>query len=94
MVVFQRWDEHGPGDDVIIVANCSNAAKENYLIGLPEAGVWKLRINTDASIYSDDFSNCVSGDLTAGQGERDGLQAQAPVSIGPYSVLIYSKDRA
>ena len=93
VVVFQRWDEHGAGDDVMIVANCSNAAKENYLIGLPEAGLWKLRANTDASIYSDDFSNCASGDLNGEQGERDSLQAQAPVSIGPYSVLIYSKDR-
>ena len=37
--------------------------------------------------------NCASGDLDARQGERDGLQAHAPVTIGPYSVLIYSQDR-
>ena len=94
IIVFQRWDEHGAGDDVMIVANCSNTAKENYLIGLPESGVWELRLNTDASIYSDDFSNCASHDINAETGERDGLQAQGPVTIGPYSVLIYSKDKS
>ncbi len=93
MVVFQRWDVHGPGDDVMVVVNCSNAAKENYQIGLPESGLWKLRLNTDSSIYSDDFSNCASHDLDAQQGERDGLQANATVSVGPYSVLIYSRDK-
>ncbi|MGI6637902.1 MAG: alpha-amylase family glycosyl hydrolase [Desulfobulbus sp.] len=93
MIAFQRWDEHGPGDDVVVVVNCSNAPKENYLIGLPEEGQWKLRINTDASIYSDDFSNFASSDLHAEPGECDGLQAQATVAIGPYTVLIYSKDK-
>lgn len=93
MIVFQRWDEHGAGDDVMVVVNCSNAPRENYLIGLPVSGPWRLRLNTDANSYSDDFSNCASGDLDARQGERDGLQAHAPVTIGPYSVLIYSQDR-
>lgn len=77
----------------MVVVNCSNAPRENYLIGLPVSGPWRLRLNTDANSYSDDFSNCASGDLDARQGERDGLQAHAPVTIGPYSVLIYSQDR-
>lgn len=93
MIAFQRWDEHGPGDDVVVVVNCSNTPKENYLIGLPEEGLWKLRINTDASIYSDDFSNFASSDLHAEPGERDGLQAQATVAIGPYTILVYSQDK-
>lgn len=93
VIAFQRWDEHGAGDDVMVVANCSGAAKEDYLLGFPEKGVWKLRLNTDAGIYSDDFSNCASRDVEALEGERDGLPVQAPVTIGPYSVLIYSQDR-
>ena len=92
VVVFQRWDEHGAGDDVMVVVNCSGTAKEDYLVGFPEKGLWKLRLNTDAGIYSDAFSNCASRDVEAREGDRDGLPAQAPVTAGPYSVLVYSLD--
>ncbi len=33
MLAFQRWDQHGKGDDVVIVLNCANELKENYQIG-------------------------------------------------------------
>lgn len=92
IVAFQRWNEHGIGDDVMIIANCGHEAKENYSIGMPESGGWKLRFNSDASIYSDDFANTASGDLDARQEERDGLAACAEITIAPYTVLIYSKD--
>ena len=92
IVAFQRWSEHGIGDDVMIIANCGHEAKENYSIGMPENGIWKLRFNSDASIYSDDFANTASGDLDARQEERDGLAACAEITIAPYTVLIYSKD--
>lgn len=93
IIVFQRWDKHGTGDTVVIIANCSTEPKKEYLIGFPETGKWKLRINTDRNIYSEDFSNCDSSDISAKEGERDGLQAMTPITIGPYSVLIYSKDK-
>lgn len=89
---FQRWDQHGKGDDVVVVANFANELKENYLIGFPSEGLWKLRFNSDASIYSDSFANTNSIDVQAQVGEKDGLSHHGNLNIGPYSVLIYSQD--
>lgn len=92
ILAFQRWDQHGPGDDVVVVLNFNNAPRENYEIGMPTTGLWKLRLNSDAAIYSKDFQGFFSTDTEAFEGGRDGLNAHATVSIGPYSMLIFSQD--
>jgi 1,4-alpha-glucan branching enzyme len=92
VLAFQRWDQHGPGDDVVVVLNFSNAPRENYQIGMPTTGLWKLRLNSDATIYSDDFQGFFSSDVEATRTPRDGLDAEATVSIGPYSMLIFTQD--
>lgn len=93
MLVFQRWDQHGPGDDVVVVLNFSNAPKENYEIGMPSPGLWKLRLNSDATVYSSDFQGFASGDVVAEEGGRDGLDAHGFLSIGPYSMLIFTLEQ-
>jgi 1,4-alpha-glucan branching enzyme len=92
MIAFRRWEEGGPGDDVVVVANFALAAKENYQIGFPAEGTWRLRFNSDAKIYSDDFSNFASHDVTAKAGDYDGLPASGEVAIGPYTLLIFSQE--
>lgn len=91
VLAFQRWDQHGPGDDVVVALNFSNAPREQYDIGMPAPGLWKLRLNSDAAIYSKDFQGFPSGDVEAYAGGRDGLEAHATISIGPYSMLIFSQ---
>lgn len=93
ILAFQRWDQHGKGDDVVVIVNFSNELKENYQVGIPADGLWKLRFNSDASIYSDAFADTASFDIEAVAGEKDGLSHQGSFSIGPYSVLIYSQDK-
>ena len=93
VLAFQRWDQHGKGDDVVVVANFANEFKENYQIGLPAEGLWKLRLNSDAHVYSDEFANTESFDMEAYQGDKDGLSHHGSLNIGPYSILIYSQDR-
>lgn len=92
VLAFQRWDQHGPGDDVVVVLNFNNVPRENYEIGMPATGRWKLRLNSDATIYSKDFQGFFSTDTEAFEGGRDGLDAHATVSIGPYSMLIFTRD--
>jgi len=75
------------------VLNFSNVPKENYEIGMPAAGLWKLRLNSDATVYSGDFQGFASRDLMAEEGARDGMDAYASLSIGSYSMLIYTQDR-
>jgi 1,4-alpha-glucan branching enzyme len=92
IIAFQRWDQHGVGDDVIVVANFTTEPLENYTIGMPTKGLWKLRFNSDASVYSPDFDQFPSTDLVAQDEAYDQLPASAVIAIGPYSLLIFSQD--
>ena len=92
VIAFHRWETGGPGDDTLIVTNFTNQAKENYQIGFPTEGLWKLRLNSDAPVYSQDFKGFKSSDVTAKKGEYDSFPATATVNIGPYSALIYSQE--
>jgi 1,4-alpha-glucan branching enzyme len=92
MLAFHRWDEHGAGDDVVVVVNLSNTHHEGYKIGFPCAGDWKLRLNSDWHGYSNDFTNHASADVIAKEDDYDNLQASGEISIGPYTMLIYSQD--
>lgn len=92
LLAFQRWYDHGPKDDVVVIANLDAAARESYTIGMPEAGLWKLRFNSDARTYSDAFGDYDSFDVTAYEGAYDDLPSHAEIDIAPYSLLIYSMD--
>jgi 1,4-alpha-glucan branching enzyme len=91
VIAYHRWDKGGPADDVVIAANFSHETQDGYIIGFPAAGLWKLRFNSDWHGYSDDFQGHPTADVIAEPGEYDGLPYQAALSMGPYSVLIFSQ---
>jgi 1,4-alpha-glucan branching enzyme len=91
VIAFQRWDQGGPGDDVVVVANFFREPQDGYVIGFPSAGTWRLRFNSDWRGYSEDFADYPSADVVAEPGDTDGLLYRAALSIGPYSVLIFSQ---
>lgn len=91
VIAFHRWDQGGAGDDVVVVANFYHEAQDGYVIGFPASGTWKLRLNSDWHGYNDDFDNYLSTDAIAVVGCYDGLPWHGLVSIGPYSVLIFSQ---
>ena len=91
VIAFHRWDNGGPADDVVVVANFSHEPQDGYIIGFPAAGNWKLRLNSDWQGYSDDFQGHPSTDVVAEAGETDTLPFYAAVSMGPYSVLVFSQ---
>ncbi|MFW6161991.1 MAG: alpha-amylase family glycosyl hydrolase [Planctomycetota bacterium] len=92
VIAFHRWEEGGPGDDVVVVANFANQAYDAYEIGVPRDGEWKVRLNSDWTGYSPDFGGLPSSDTTAIPGERDGLACHATVGLPPYSVILLSQD--
>jgi 1,4-alpha-glucan branching enzyme len=94
VIAFHRWDGGGPGDDVVVVANFANRSYDSYALGMPRAGVWRVRFNSDWQGYSSDFGNRLGYDTRAGEGSLDGMPYQANVGIGPYSVLILSQDHS
>ena len=38
VIAFHRWDQGGPADDVVVVANFLHEAQDGYVIGFPAAG--------------------------------------------------------
>jgi len=71
--VGARW----AGDDVVVLLNFANRGYESYRIGLPRAGTWRVRFNSDWSGYSPDFSDWDSFDATAHGGGRMGYPSTA-----------------
>ena len=92
VVAFHRYLDGGPGDDVLVIANFSINRFDDYQVGFPAVGTWKLRFNSDWTGYSKDFSDCPSSDAIAIDQPYDGMRASAKVIIAPYSVLIFSQD--
>ncbi len=93
VIAFHRWEAGGPGDSVVVVANAADRAYDSYRIGFPQAGLWKVRFNSDWAGYDDSFGNQPSFDATAHPEARDGMPAAGNVGLGPYSVVILSQDR-
>lgn len=91
VIAFHRWDKGGPADDVVVVANFFNEPRDGYVIGFPAEGTWKLRFNSDWRGYSDEYQGYPSTNVVAEPGQYDGFPFHAALSIGPYSVLIFSQ---
>ena len=92
VIAFHRWDQGGSGDDVMVVLNFRNRGHERYRIGLPHGGRWRLRCNSDARVYGDDYGDHPGWDLAAADGPYDGLGHSAETGIGPYTALIYTRE--
>jgi 1,4-alpha-glucan branching enzyme len=92
IIAYHRWDQGGPQDSVIVIANMANREHESYVVGFPRPGMWKLRFNSDWDGYDESFGNYLGTDIEAQEGETDGMAWFGNVRIGPYSVLIYSQD--
>ena len=90
-LAYHRWENGGAGDDVVVVANFSNVPQQNLNIGFPRAGQWHVVFNSGASIYDPGFTNGDSFDTMANPGGKDGLNFNANVGVGPYSVVILSQ---
>ena len=90
---YRRWREGGPGDDVIVVVNLSTEPVENYAVGVPSGGMWRVRVNSDSRAYSDDFSDHAAPDIEATGEPLDGMSHRILTGIGAYSVLVFSQDK-
>jgi 1,4-alpha-glucan branching enzyme len=90
-LAYHRWENGGPGDDVVVAANFSNVPMQNLNIGFPLQGQWHVLFNSGANVYDPGFVNGDSFDTTANPGGKDGLNFNGNVGIGPYSVVIFSQ---
>lgn len=92
IIAFHRWENVGPKDSTIVIANFANKKKENYQIGFPKEGIWKVRFNSDSKKYDDEFGDFGSKEVKCSRIEYDNMPCSANISIAQYSVLILSQD--
>jgi 1,4-alpha-glucan branching enzyme len=92
LIVFHRSDKQGPKDSVVVVANMANQNRDGYVIGFPRAGLWKTRFNSDSYNYGSNFANHSTPDVETHEKGADGLPCSGEISIGPYTVVIFSQD--
>lgn len=92
LIAFHRWDQGGPYDSVVVVANFGNRSYKSYTIGFPRAGYWKVRFNGDWAGYDRRFGNHLTYNTIAHTGPHDNLPAYGNIGIGPYSVILLSQD--
>ncbi len=58
VVAFHRYDQGGPGDDVVMVLNFANIGYDaSTRLGLPGPGTWRVRFNSDWNGYDPGFGN-------------------------------------
>lgn len=104
VIAYHRWHQSGKGDDVVVVVNLSHMPHQDYRLGFPANGIWRLRFNSDSNGYSPSFSNTLCDDVIANPIEssptipdasqqRDGFRNEGLINIGPYSVIILSQDK-
>lgn len=86
VLAYRRFDEDNKqGSEVVVVANLHHDPRRNYEINFPGSGQWKVRFNSDWEGYSEDFTNIETPDVEAGDGK-------GAINIGPYSMIILSRD--
>lgn len=82
VIAYRRF---GSDDDVVVAANLSHEQKLNYSVKFPVDGEWKVRFNSDWNGYSHDFTNTETPDVKV-------EQKIGTVNLGPYSLVILSRD--
>jgi 1,4-alpha-glucan branching enzyme len=89
VLAYRRWNSGG--DDVIVLANFSSKTFTKYDLGLPSAGTWHIRLSSDDTKYSSDFTGMGTADVSAVATALDGLPYTGSFVLAGYSVIIASK---
>jgi 1,4-alpha-glucan branching enzyme len=92
VLAMHRWMDGGPHDDTVVVLNFADRTLGDLRIGFPAPGRWNVRFNSDASTYAPDFGSHEAFDLDADGPPMDGCAQSGRVPLGPYSVLIVSRE--
>ncbi len=90
VIAYRRWDRGG--DDVVVIANLRNRAYARYDIGLPAGGTWRVRVDSDDPRWSTDFRGPAPASLDAAARPYDNQPFTGSVVLGPWSVVVLSRD--
>lgn len=89
-IAYERYDSQAAGVS-IVVANFTGSTRTGVRVGLPAAGTWTTRFNSDSTIYSTLFSGAGSKAVKATASPYAGMPDSATLTIGPYSLMILTQ---
>ena len=95
VIAYHRWENGGPKDDVIIVANFSQHEHDGgYRIGFPRAGEWTIRLNSDWKGYSPEFHDIglTVAKVEAEEKRQDGFNYSGVIKLPSYGFVLFSQD--
>jgi 1,4-alpha-glucan branching enzyme len=92
LLAMHRWMDGGRHDDTVIIVNFADRTLDDVPLGFPAPGRWNVRFNSDASTYAPDFGSHEALDLTADGRPMDRCDQSGRISVGPYSVVILSRE--
>ena len=79
------------GEQVVVVCNFTPVARHEYAVGVPRGGVWRERLNSDASCYGGgDVGN--GGIAVAGSEPAHGRPFSLRLTVPPLGVLFLIPD--
>jgi 1,4-alpha-glucan branching enzyme len=93
VIAYHCWANGGAGDDVLVLVNFANRTYDNYHLGFPRVGTWRVRFNSDWRGYSALFGDHSSFDVLAqADSAADGMQCGGSIGLGNYTCIILSQD--
>ncbi len=92
ILALHRWHEGGPHDDTVVIANFADRTVEDLRVGFPAPGRWNVRLNLDSQVYDPQFGAQEAFDLDADGEPMDGCDQSGLVSVGPYAVVVLSRE--
>jgi 1,4-alpha-glucan branching enzyme len=85
VIAYHRWNQGGPHDDVVVIINFADRLHQEYELGFPRSGSWRVRFNSNWRGYGPDFKNVVVPDVTVENGA-------GTLVLPPSTVLVLSQD--
>lgn len=92
VVAFHRYADAGPRDSVVVLVNLANRGYSTYTVGVPRAGRWHVRFNSDWRGYDPHYGDHPSFPADTRAQGRDGMPFSVDAGLGPYSAVILSQD--
>ena len=88
VIGYHRWDQGGPGDDTLIIANFNDQTFEpTYTVTLPVVGTWLVRFCSSWRGYSPEFNDIDQREFTTNE------RGEVTIPLAPYTTYILSQNK-
>ncbi|WP_407155105.1 alpha amylase C-terminal domain-containing protein [Bradyrhizobium sp. STM 3557] len=89
VLAFERWVE-GSDDAVMVVVSLNETAWQDYAIGFPAGGAWRLVFDSEA--YEAGASSAVGREISADGPPLHGRPCSAHVAIPANGIVVYARN--